>query len=257
MWHAGTLDPLATWCLLVATWNSTKLIHLLDAAKKEYIFTVWIDGISESLDEWTEVTKLSTSGYVQKSSEELANFLLQQIKQIPPKYSALHIWWERAYSLVRNGIDFTISEREIIVHEVEILSIKNFDISIRMILSSGWYIRSFAPVIGKFFWVEWGYIKKLRRTKIFSHYWTLSEKECSWIDNPLEISYSNIFHTIPTYNIWKDIYSELLLWRSIPVSSFWFSIQVWPIFLLHVDTQFLSYWEVNNWVYTILRNNLL
>jgi tRNA pseudouridine55 synthase len=50
MGHTGTLDPLATGCLLIATNKSTKLIPLLEGAKKEYIFTVNFDGSTDSLD---------------------------------------------------------------------------------------------------------------------------------------------------------------------------------------------------------------
>lgn len=43
MGHAGTLDPLATGCLLVATENSTKLLPLLDGSEKTYVFTVSLE----------------------------------------------------------------------------------------------------------------------------------------------------------------------------------------------------------------------
>lgn len=48
--HGGTLDPLATGCMIIATEKSTKLLSLLDHASKEYIFTVKLDGKSDSLD---------------------------------------------------------------------------------------------------------------------------------------------------------------------------------------------------------------
>ena len=48
--HGGTLDPLATGCMIIATEKSTKLLSLLDHASKDYIFTVKLDGKSDSLD---------------------------------------------------------------------------------------------------------------------------------------------------------------------------------------------------------------
>lgn len=48
--HTGTLDPLATGLLLVATDNSTKLIPYIDKARKTYIFTVRLDGSTPSCD---------------------------------------------------------------------------------------------------------------------------------------------------------------------------------------------------------------
>lgn len=48
--HTGTLDPLATGLLLVATGNSTKLIPYIDKARKTYVFTVKMDGWTPSGD---------------------------------------------------------------------------------------------------------------------------------------------------------------------------------------------------------------
>lgn len=58
--HTGTLDPLATGLLLVATLNSTKLISYIDKARKTYIFTVRLDGSTPSYDLDTPVTYLDT-----------------------------------------------------------------------------------------------------------------------------------------------------------------------------------------------------
>ncbi len=48
--HTGTLDPLATGCLLIATDNSTKLISRLENDTKTYLFTVDLSITSPSLD---------------------------------------------------------------------------------------------------------------------------------------------------------------------------------------------------------------
>ncbi len=50
MGHTGTLDPLATGCLLIATDNSTKLISRLEMDTKTYLFTVDMGLTSPSLD---------------------------------------------------------------------------------------------------------------------------------------------------------------------------------------------------------------
>lgn len=89
--HAGTLDPLASGCLLIATANSTKLLPLLNGSEKTYIFSVRIDGTTPSLDLGTEVIEHSMTDYREKSRSELHDFLMSQTEQIPPRYSALHI----------------------------------------------------------------------------------------------------------------------------------------------------------------------
>ena len=48
MGHTGTLDPLASGLLLVATGEYTKLIPFFEKAKKTYEFTIKLDGTTES-----------------------------------------------------------------------------------------------------------------------------------------------------------------------------------------------------------------
>jgi len=48
--HTGTLDPLATGLLIVATDNSTKLIPYCDHHTKTYEATIKLDGNSETDD---------------------------------------------------------------------------------------------------------------------------------------------------------------------------------------------------------------
>lgn len=58
--HTGTLDPLASGLLLVATENSTKLISYLEKATKTYIFTMRMDGWTESGDLEKEVQTIDS-----------------------------------------------------------------------------------------------------------------------------------------------------------------------------------------------------
>lgn len=97
--HTGTLDPLATGLLLVATDNSTKLIPYIDKARKTYIFTVRLDGSTPSYDLDTPVEYLDTNIIEQARlilTHENINQILQtyfsgQIEQAPPSYSAIRI----------------------------------------------------------------------------------------------------------------------------------------------------------------------
>ena len=136
MGHSGTLDPLASGCLLIATGNSTKLLPLLEAAEKEYIFTICFDGKSDSLDMGTPLSPVDTSYILCPSDSEIEQYLLSQRSQIPPQYSALHIAGERAYDLARRGEIFDIPKRSIEVKEVEILERTISTITLRMIISS-------------------------------------------------------------------------------------------------------------------------
>lgn len=97
--HTGTLDPLATGLLLVATGNSTKLIPHIDKARKSYIFTVRLDGTTDSLDLDTPVVFLDPAlveaEHDKVTRERIESLLASDfsgtIRQIPPIYSALKI----------------------------------------------------------------------------------------------------------------------------------------------------------------------
>lgn len=200
MGHTGTLDPLATGCLLIATENSTKLISRLENHQKTYLFTVDTSIISPSLDLGTETDRVSIENIKDRSNDEIITFLENQTTQLPPKYSAIHIGGKRAYELVRAGKEFDISERNIQISDVEIIEKALPKITIRLTISSGGYIRSFWPIIGDFFGTRWWCITHLCREYIEK----LSLTSCQSIDNfdsKNIISYSELFPKTKEYHI--------------------------------------------------------
>lgn len=256
MWHSGTLDPLATGCLLIATENSTKLLPLLEKAKKEYIFTVHLDGKSESLDSGTAIYPVDITHKKNKTEQELRSFVLSQTKQIPPRYSALHVEGERAYDLARKWEIFNLPERSITVEDAEIIELTRTYITLRIIISSGWYIRSFAPLIASFFWINGWYISALRRTKIYTEYGILAIAEATSLEDPLSISYSKLFHTIPTVEIGASEYDTLRLGKTLNLS--WQKTPEWDmlIFLKYTYKNYISLCKLQGWIVTIMRNNV-
>jgi tRNA pseudouridine55 synthase len=256
MWHAGTLDPLATWCLLIATENSTKLLPLLDDAEKEYITIIRLDGKSESLDRGTPIEAIDTSNMRERSNHEITEYLLSQTSQIPPRYSALHIDGERAYDRARKWEDFTIPERRISIREVELLERGLYTITIRIIISSGGYIRSLAPLMGAYLGIDGGYISELRRTKIFTRYGILDIWESCEIGSPVEISYSQLFHTIPTY-YWDDAtLDDLRLGKSVSIDLPIAHSEDALIFFRDKKSGYTSLCKKKDKEYTIVRNNV-
>ena len=257
MGHTGTLDPLATWLLLVATGNSTKLIIELTKVAKRYRFTVQLDGKTPSLDWGTVVEKIDTSNSLLRSAEELVIFLASQTKQVPPKYSALHIGGERAYKLIQSGQEFELDERNIEVKDVEIHEyLPPEKVEISLTISSGWYIRSLAPIIGIFFWIPGGYITQLRRTDIYlNNGITLSEDTACTLENISSLPYSYIFPTIHTIDISEQRYTDLLNGKSItPDDSYGW--QIWEKYFLKYDDHFLSLCQFDGEKMIIIRNHV-
>lgn len=199
--HTGTLDPLATGALLIATDNSTKLISRLENTTKTYVFTVDMGITSPSLDlEW-DVNTVNIDGISDHTNDEVTTFLENQTWQLPPKYSAIHIGWKRAYNLIRKWVDFDIEKRPIQVTKVEILEKKLPTITIRLTLSSGGYVRSFAPIIAEFFGISGGgCITYLHREKI-GNIDLSNAMEFDTLDLSNTIPYSRLFDNIPEYHL--------------------------------------------------------
>lgn len=103
MWHTWTLDPLASGLLLLAFWNYTKLIPYFEKDIKEYEFKVKLDWTTPTFDMEYEPDliqedlqeKYKNELTIDKIDEVLKNNFLWKITQIPPKYSAIKIWWKK------------------------------------------------------------------------------------------------------------------------------------------------------------------
>ncbi|MDP2103806.1 MAG: tRNA pseudouridine(55) synthase TruB, partial [Candidatus Gracilibacteria bacterium] len=150
--HTGTLDPLASGLLLVATGNSTKLISYIDKARKTYIFTVRLDGTTASLDLDTPVQfldqvvldRIGKTLTIKDIEKIIADDFSGVIEQIPPAYSAIRIDGERAYKLIREGKEVVMKARRVEIFSSRVVSFDFPEVTIEMEVSAGTYIRSIA-----------------------------------------------------------------------------------------------------------------
>lgn len=260
IWHTGTLDPLATWCLLVATWSSTKLISMLEKLEKTYICQIRIDGTSASLDLWTEVIPHSIDDINLHTESELRDFILSQTSQIPPKYSALHIDGKRAYDLARAWEEFEIQERKISVKNVEILGFAPPVFDIEFTLSSGGYVRSFAPLIWQFFWTPGGYVTKLHREAMYlSDKNILTTRMAQSIDDfdaEKEIDLRFLFPNIDFYEVDEQVYNNIKNWKILDSILIGDHLNIWQkIFITHKDFP-ISLLECSPVGLQIIKNNI-
>lgn len=239
--YLWTLDPLASGCLLIATEWSTKLLSLLEKSEKTYLFEVRIDGTSESLDSGTTISTVDTSHIQQQTPWELRDFLLSQVSQIPPKYSALHIDGVRAYELARQGRHVDIPSRPIQVKSVEVVDFSPPHFLIRMRISSGGYVRSFALIIGDFFGVVWGYVSSLRRECLHLVSGTLCVNEAQQLDDfsvDKSISYETIFPEIKAIELSEWEYEDILVGKRIQTQQY--PCIEWARYFLRYGHEFCS-----------------
>ena len=164
--HIGTLDPFASGVLPLAFGEATKLIPYLEKGDKTYEFELEF-GTSTTTDD-TEGEVCATSDII-PTSEEITSIIPQfigKITQTPPKYSAIHIKGQRAYTLARKDIDFEIPKREIEIKSLILISYNQTEKKayFEVTCSKGTYVRTLGSDIAKSLNTV-GHLTKLRRTK--------------------------------------------------------------------------------------------
>jgi len=163
--HAGTLDPLASGVLPVALGEATKTVSVVQDGMKSYRFSVkW--GIETDTDD-TEGHAVATSE-TRPDAAAIAAALppfVGVIQQTPPMYSAIKIAGERAYDLARDGAEFEIAAREIVVHRLQLVEHMGDVSTFEADCGKGAYVRSIARDLGRALGC-YGHVCLLRRTRV-------------------------------------------------------------------------------------------
>ena len=165
--HAGTLDPLATGLLILATGKFTKRIEEVQGLEKCYEGIIELGKTTPSYDLETEFDSETSSDHITLGDIEaaIAKNFNGQIIQIPPSHSAVYIDGERAYKKARRNEEVKMKPRDVTIISFEVLQYSSSEVRFRIQCSKGTYIRSIAHDLGKVLGVG-GYLKELRRTAI-------------------------------------------------------------------------------------------
>jgi len=150
--YSGTLDKFAEGVLPILLNKATKIARFLEANDKEYIADIKLGYQTDTLDLTGKVVFEDKNFEIDK--EKLENVLktfIGDIKQIPPKYSAIKINGERASDLVRKGISVKLKPRFIKIYYIDLLNINEKEniFTIKVKCSKGTFIRALARDIGK------------------------------------------------------------------------------------------------------------
>jgi len=141
--HAGTLDPLATGLLIIATRHKTKELANLIGIDKTYLVRMRLGVTSASFDLEQRVEIIGGEENVTEAMARSAILALPgEREQIPPIYSAIKQGGQPVYHAARKGRTPTMVARTIFVHNVEIISIELPYMCFRVRVSKGTYIRS-------------------------------------------------------------------------------------------------------------------
>ena len=164
--HAGTLDPLASGVLVVGIGGGTSELAKLAGAEKEYLATIRL-GVSSTTDD-EEGQKTYENAPRQPTTAEIEGVLKNftgDIQQVTPAYSAVNIGGKKAYELARRGKVVDLGKRQVTVHQLKLLSFSWPDMKIRVVVSSGTYIRALARDIGEALGTR-GYLADLERIRV-------------------------------------------------------------------------------------------
>lgn len=155
--HAGTLDPGAAGVLPVAIGKATRLIEYLSDAGKSYRAEILLGYETDSGDDTGKVLNKDLD-FIMPNKETVLKVLEEfkgEITQVPPAHSAIKINGQRACDLLRKGIAVEIPSRQVVIHKLELLEMKDdrdkggtANILIDVDCSKGTYIRSLCADIG-------------------------------------------------------------------------------------------------------------
>ncbi|MBN1494545.1 tRNA pseudouridine(55) synthase TruB [Candidatus Peregrinibacteria bacterium] len=162
--HTGTLDPLASGVLVLVFGEATKLIEFIVKADKEYEAQITLGAASVTYDAEGEIKKISEKRPLKREVEDGLRVFKGDIFQTPPKFSAIKVKGKKAYELARKGIEVNLKKRKIHIYSIKILKYEYPNLKIKVMCSSGTYIRSLAHEIG--LKLQTGaYLSGLKRTR--------------------------------------------------------------------------------------------
>ena len=164
--HAGTLDPLATGLLIICTGPMTKQIEAYQAQIKTYTGTMLLGQTTPTFDLESEPDQFfPTEGITEAQIDEARKKFIGDIKQHPPKYSAIKIKGKRAFDYARSDEEIELKARDIHIEDFKVSMERFPELDFEVVCSKGTYIRSLAHDFGR----ELGNgacLKTLRRTRI-------------------------------------------------------------------------------------------
>lgn len=167
--HNGTLDPNTTGVLVIACNRATKLLKLINEHDKEYEATISFGYDSKTLDFDGEITNEIDMSFTKNELNEALIKLCKSEEQIPPMTSAIKINGKKLYEYQRKGIELELQPRNVKIYDYSVLSDlrcenNHLEIDIRLNVSKGFYVRSFARDLGKAL-NGCAILKELKRTK--------------------------------------------------------------------------------------------
>lgn len=168
--HSGTLDPMATGVLVLGINRATRLLGHLTLADKEYAATIRLGQSTVTDDAEGDVTSSTPASHLDEAAvRAVLPAHTGDIQQVPSSVSAIKVDGVRSYARVRSGDEVKLAARPVTVSVFELDALRAVgdvvDVDVRVVCSSGTYIRALARDIGAELGVG-GHLTALRRTRV-------------------------------------------------------------------------------------------
>ncbi len=148
--HGGTLDPLAQGLLVIGIGEGTKnLTKFLKNAQKIYLGEIVFGYRSSTYDKEGEIIFVSDKWpSLEEIEQSLKEFSLNYFQK-PPLFSAVKIKGVPAYQLAKKEKNLNLPSKRVFLYEYQILNYSENILTLRIKVSSGFYVRSLANDLGE------------------------------------------------------------------------------------------------------------
>jgi tRNA pseudouridine55 synthase len=186
--HTGTLDPFATGVLVILVNRATRLAQFLSGVEKEYQAVIRLGYATDTGDVTGKPiesptiatgkqrqTGMSVPPWNSEQIEAALQSLRGDIDQVPPMYSAKKQGGRKLYEHARRGEEVERNPVRVCIHAFEAIRptselLKDnrdgtFDFEVRVVCSSGTYVRTLAEDFGRRLQVG-AHLAELRRTRV-------------------------------------------------------------------------------------------
>ena len=159
--HTGTLDPLATGVLPLVVGRATRLARFLSADEKEYVAGIRLGLATATYDAEERVVRneygepalllpvAHRPAFTEADLRDALTDFTGTYWQVPPPFSAKKVSGTPAYMLARFKKAIELKAVEVAVRELELVRYADGLATIRLVCSSGFYVRSLANDFGE------------------------------------------------------------------------------------------------------------
>lgn len=140
--HTGTLDPIASGVLVVCVGKATKLVDIITSANKEYVATVKLGLLTDTLDLNGKVLKKEKVTIRKEELSKALDSFLGTYEQEVPIYSAVKVNGKKLYEYAREGKKINLPKRMVEIKDIELINLTEEEYKFKVLVSKGTYIRS-------------------------------------------------------------------------------------------------------------------